>query len=182
MYPARTFIVGPYANSPEVSYTTTISYTTNTILPGLNKARQSLRGYCAPPPFWQDLSSTKVNQSLASGLLLLHPARGLIVGPYFDSPELSYTTSLSFTTDTILTGLVEESLMVIIYHCTLKNMKKVIDSSLYPKQSTVRGQSFFSSMLSGGLLSIDPHKKLRKKYFYKKNVQFWFKFWINDIM
>ena len=37
---------------------------------------------------------------------------------------------------------VEGSLVVIIFHSTLKNMKKLIDSWLYPKLSTVTGQSF----------------------------------------
>ena len=35
---------------------------------------------------------------------------------------------------------IEENLVVIIFHCTLKNMKKLMESSLYPKRSTVKGQ------------------------------------------
>ena len=35
---------------------------------------------------------------------------------------------------------IEESLVVIKFHCRLKNMKKLIKSSLYQKQSTVRVQ------------------------------------------
>ena len=61
-------------------------------------------------------------------------------------------------------------------------MIKLIDSSLYPKQSTVRVQSFFSSVLSGGPLSIDPHKKCKIVLFLSKKNQFWFKFWIKDII
>ena len=50
----------------------------------------------------------------------------------------------------------EESLVVIIFHFTLKNIKKLIESSLYPRQSTVRGQSF--SLWSVRPLSIYPYK------------------------
>ena len=39
--------------------------------------------------------------------------------------------------------LVEEKLVVIIFHCTLKKLKKLKESSLYPKQSTVKGQIVF---------------------------------------
>ena len=39
--------------------------------------------------------------------------------------------------------MVEENLVVIIFHCTLKNIKKLIESSLYPKRSTVKGQILF---------------------------------------
>ena len=38
-------------------------------------------------------------------LFLLYPARALMVGPYADNSEYSYTTTLSFSTDTILPGL-----------------------------------------------------------------------------
>ena len=54
------------------------------------------------PPFWQEICSTKVDQLSACGIFLLYQARALMVGPYADSPKLSYNTSLSYTTDTIL--------------------------------------------------------------------------------
>ena len=49
--------------------------------------------------------STKVNRPLACGLFIFYPARALDVGPYANSSELSYTTILTYTTDTILPGL-----------------------------------------------------------------------------
>ena len=42
--------------------------------------------------------------------------------------------------------LKEEKLVVIIFHCMLKNMKKLIESSLYPKRSTVKGQILFHTV------------------------------------
>ena len=47
LYPAHTVV-----RSPEWSYTTTLSYTTNTILLCLGP----LKGCCAHPPFWQNIS------------------------------------------------------------------------------------------------------------------------------
>ena len=39
--------------------------------------------------------------------------------------------------------IIEENLVVIIFHCTLKNLEKLIESSFYPKRSTVKGQILF---------------------------------------
>ena len=47
--------------------------------------------------------------------------------------------------------------MRIVEESWLKNMKKLIESSLYPRRSTVRGQSFFS-ISSGGPLPSYPRK------------------------
>ena len=44
---------------------------------------------------------------------------------------------------TKLTFILEEKLVVIIFHCRYKNMKKLIESSLSPGWSSVRAQSFF---------------------------------------
>ena len=63
----------------ELFYITTQSYTTYTILPRLRYVQQSFRCYCAPPLFWQEISSTKVYWPLACVLLLLYPARALMV-------------------------------------------------------------------------------------------------------
>ena len=49
--------------------------------------------------------SNKVNRPLASGHISLYPTRALVVGPYADSSQMSYTTTLSYTTNTILPGL-----------------------------------------------------------------------------
>ena len=64
LYLAHVLMVGSYANSSKLSYTTTLSYTTDTFLNGLGETPGSLMGCCAPPPFWQDISSTKVNRPL----------------------------------------------------------------------------------------------------------------------
>ena len=56
------------------------------------------------PTFWQEISSTKANRPLAYGLFQLYPVSALMVGPYANRFELSYTTTLSYTTDTILPG------------------------------------------------------------------------------
>ena len=37
----------------------------------------------------------------------------------------------------------EEKLVLIIFHCTLKNKKKLIESSISPKRLTVKGQIIF---------------------------------------
>ena len=58
-----------------------------------------------PPPFWQQISSTKVNKPSACGLFLMYLARALMIGPYAGSSDLSYTTTLSYTKNTILSGL-----------------------------------------------------------------------------
>ena len=63
-------------------------------------------------------------------------------------------------------AILEESLVVIIFHCTLKNMKKLTGSSLYPRQSTVRSHSFLS-LSSGGALLTYPHDKI--SYWFSKN-------------
>ena len=55
--------------------------------------------------FWQEINSTKVNQPLACNLFLLYLAIPLMVGPYADSSKLSYTTILSYITDTMFLGL-----------------------------------------------------------------------------
>ena len=49
---------------------------------------------------------------------------------------------------------VEESLVVIIFHCRLKNMKNLVESSLYPRRSTVRGQSFFFHIVRWSIIKL----------------------------
>ena len=99
MYPARCLIAKPYANSSELSYTTTLCYTTDTILPGL--------GYPSGDHFGGVLrtllcsagkQSTTGNRPSVCGPFLLYPARCLIVRPYADSSEFSYTTTISCCT------------------------------------------------------------------------------------
>ena len=71
---------------------------------------------------------------------------------------------------------VEEGLLVIIFHCRLKNMKKLIKSSSYQKQPTLRGQSLFFSILSGGPWSSYPHKEMKNRF--SKNLENELLFWI----
>ena len=47
-----------------------------------------------------------------------------------------------------LKAIVEEKLAVIIFHCREEDMRKLIESSLFPGWSIVRGQSFFLSISS----------------------------------
>ena len=56
-------MVAPYANSSEVSYTTTLSYTLDTILASLEKASESLRVVLLNPSVWQESGPTKVHQT-----------------------------------------------------------------------------------------------------------------------
>ena len=92
----------PNADNSEFSNTTTLSYTTDTILSGLGLGPRSLWGCSAPPPFWQDSSPPRLTRPLALQglLLLLTHALSLMVRPYADNSELSYSTTLSYTTDT----------------------------------------------------------------------------------
>ena len=70
-----------------------------------NQSLQPLWGCCAPPRFWQEIRSIKVKRASAFGILLLYLVWALIVGPYAKRSKLSYTTTLSYTTNTILPGL-----------------------------------------------------------------------------
>ena len=56
LYLARALIVGPYAKSSKLSFTTNLSYARDTILPGLGYAPGSLQGSFSPPPFLQESS------------------------------------------------------------------------------------------------------------------------------
>ena len=98
-------LVKPYANNSELSYYPTLCYTTDTILPGLGYAlgEHFWRRY-APPAVRQESSPPRFSALLHS-LFLLCPARCLIVRPCADNYELSYTTTLFYTADTILPGL-----------------------------------------------------------------------------
>ena len=88
-----------------MSYTTTAYYTMDTILPCLGYASgdHSKRCYASPSSLrFAGKQSTKVNHLSGCGLFLLYMAHCMIVRPYANSSELSYTTTLSYTTDTIL--------------------------------------------------------------------------------
>ena len=79
--------------------TSKLSYTNDTILPGLGNPPQTLRG----PAFWQKSISSKVNWAFGQArVFLLRSARALMVGPYVGSSELSYTNTPSYTMETIL--------------------------------------------------------------------------------
>ena len=69
--------------------------------------------------------------------------------------------SRSKLTDSVVTDRtsLEESLVLVIFHCRLKNMKKLIKSTLYQKRSTVRGQSFSKSSVC--LWSSYPQKNVK---------------------
>ena len=67
--------------------------------------RRSLWSVLRTPLHSAGKQSTKVNRSLTVNLFLSYPALCLIVRPYADSSELSYTKTLSYTTDTNLSGL-----------------------------------------------------------------------------
>ena len=62
-------------------------------------------GVLRTPSVLAGIQSTKDNWPLAYCILLLYPARALIVGPYADSFQLSYTITLFYNSDTIITGL-----------------------------------------------------------------------------
>ena len=79
-------MVGTYAERLEIS---------SAITPGVLPA----------PSVLARKHSTKVNRHLTSGLSIFYLARALMVGPFANSPELSFTTTLSYTLDTIPPGL-----------------------------------------------------------------------------
>ena len=69
LYPAGAFMVGPYANSSKLSYTTTLflHHGHHPPKPGISSAITT--GVLHSPAFWQEISSTKqANRPLACGL------------------------------------------------------------------------------------------------------------------
>ena len=91
-------MLGPYADSFKLSFTITLSYTTDTILPGLGYALGDHSGGSAGK------QSTKVDRFSARSLSITNPRSSLDGGHYAGSSKLSFTTTLSYTTDTILPG------------------------------------------------------------------------------
>ena len=86
--------------------------------------------------------STKVNQSLACRFFLLYLARCMIIGPYADSSELSYTTTPSYISATILPNLPQGSLSF------FDNMNESV--------RLVENANLFHIVTATKLLRIDP--------------------------
>ena len=95
-YPASACMVVPHGNNSVFSYTSILSYTTDTILPYLGYSPQSLCRCYAPPLFWQEISTTKVNRPLACGLFCFC-IRPSLCWPFAHESKFIYTTTLSHT-------------------------------------------------------------------------------------
>ena len=87
--PACCLMVRPYSESLKFTYITTLSYSTDTILPGWGYASEDhSRGVLCTPLSLAGKQSIKVNRPLTRGLFLFYPAHCLTLRPYANSSQL----------------------------------------------------------------------------------------------